>query len=305
MKSGPKQTMPPPPLSPRTWPGWIGVAVGWLLAFVPWPLQRALGGVLGALLFLLLPSRRRAAARNLELCFPELDAHARALLLKAHFAALGVGVFEFTRAWWGSIAPMRRSIRIDGLEHLAAVAAEGRGALLVSGHFMNLEICGRLLCDHVPLAGIYREHSGAAMEWAIKRGRLRYASAMFRQDELRPALRHLKRGGFLWYAPDQDMLGKDTVFAPFFGIAASTITATHHLARSSGCAVLPFFHHRDGDRYVLRVGAPLTAFPSDDIAADCARVNAQIEAMVRAAPAQYLWIHRRFKRRPPDQPPVY
>jgi len=297
--------MPSPPLSPRTWPGWIGVAAGWLSAQLPWPLQRALGSALGALLYLALPSRRRAAARNLELCFPELDAHARALLLKAHFRALGVGVFEFARAWWGSIAPLRRTVRIDGLEHLAALAASGRGALLISGHFMNLEICGRLLCDHYPLAGIYREHSAAAMEWAVKRGRLRYATAMFRQEELRPALRHLKHGGFLWYAPDQDMRGKDTVFAPFFGIAASTITATHQLARVSGCAVLPFFHHREGDRYVLRIGAPLESFPSKDATADSARVNAQIEAMVREAPEQYLWIHRRFKRRPKGAPPIY
>ena len=297
--------MPPPPLSPPTWPGWIGVGAGWLLAQLPWAWQRALGRVLGALLYLLLPSRRRAAQRNLEWCFPELDALARKRLLRAHFRALGVGVFEFMRAWWGSIATLRRTLRIDGLEHLAAIAAEGRGALLISGHFMNLEICGRLLCDYAPLAGIYREHSGAAMEWAVKRGRLRYAAAMFRQEELRPALRHLKQGGFLWYAPDQDMRGKDIVFAPFFGIPAATITATHQLARLSGCAVLPFFHHREGDRYVLRLGAPLESFPSADATVDSARVNAQIEAMVRAAPEQYLWIHRRFKRRPPGKPPIY
>ena len=297
--------MPPPPLSPTAWPGWIGVAAGWLLAQLPWLWQRALGRALGGLLYLFLPSRRRVAMRNLELCFPKLDALARRRLLRAHFRALGVGVFEFARAWWGSIAPLRRTLRIDGLEHLAALAAEGRGALLISGHFMNLEICGRLLCDHVSLAGIYREHSGAAMEWAVKRGRLRYAAAMFRQGELRPALRHLKRGGFLWYAPDQDMLGKDTVFAPFFGIPAATITATHQLARLSGCAVLPFFHHREDDRYVLRIGAPLASFPGADAAIDSARVNTQIEAMVRTAPEQYLWIHRRFKRRPPGQSSVY
>ena len=297
--------MPPPPLSPSTWPGWIGVGAGWLLAQLPWSWQRALGRALGALLYLALPSRRRVAMRNLELCFPELDALARGRLLRAHFRALGVGVFEFVRAWWGSIASLRRTVRIDGVEHLAAVAAEGRGALLISGHFMNLEICGRLLCDYAPLAGIYREHSGVAMEWAVKRGRLRYAAAMFRQEELRPALRHLKHGGFLWYAPDQDMRGKDSVFAPFFGIPAATITATHQLARLSGCAVLPFFHHREGDRYVLRIGVPLESFPSADAAVDSARVNAQIEAMVRAAPEQYLWIHRRFKRHPPGKPPIY
>jgi KDO2-lipid IV(A) lauroyltransferase len=256
------------------------------------------------MLYALAPARRRAARINFVLCYPELDGAARQRLLREHFAALGIGVFEFARAWWGGIAPMRRTVRIEGLEHLQAATANGGGALLISGHFMNLEICGRLLCDHVPLAGMYRRHRGAVMEWAVLRGRLRYASAMFQQQELRPALRHLKQGGVLWYAPDQDMLGKDTVFAPFFGIPAATITATHQLARLSGCAVLPFFHHRQGDRYVLRIAAPLAGFPSPDVVADTARVNAAIEAMVREAPAQYLWIHRRFKRRPPGAPPV-
>jgi KDO2-lipid IV(A) lauroyltransferase len=267
-------------------------------------LQRLLGRGLGAAFYALAPARRRAASVNFALCYPDLDAAARQRLLREHFAALGIGVFEFARAWWGGIAPMRRTVRIEGLEHLQAATANGGGALLISGHFMNLEICGRLLCDHVPLAGMYRRHRGAVMEWAVLRGRLRYASAMFQQQALRPALRHLKLGGVLWYAPDQDMLGKDTVFAPFFGIPAATITATHQLARLSGCAVLPFFHHRQGNRYVLRIAAPLAGFPSPDVVADTARVNAAIEAMVREAPAQYLWIHRRFKRRPPGAPPV-
>jgi Kdo2-lipid IVA lauroyltransferase/acyltransferase len=280
------------------------VGIGWLAGQLPWSLQRGLGRLLGELFYFVAHSRRRAARINLALCYPELDEVARKKILHAHFAALGIGLFEFARAWWGSIVPLRRTVRIDGLEHLRSAIANGRGALLISGHFMNLEICGRLLCDHVPLAGMYRRHRGAVMEWAVLRGRLRYAAAMFRQQELRPALRHLKQGGVLWYAPDQDMLGKDTVFAPFFGIPAATITATHQLARLSGCAVLPFFHHRQGDRYVLRIAPSLIDFPSQDAAADSARVNAAIEAMVREAPAQYLWVHRRFKRRPQGVTPV-
>ncbi len=295
----------PPPLAPRHWLGWIGVVFGWLAAQLPWPLQRALGRALGTLLRIALPARRRAARRNLELCLPELEGAARERLLRENFRAFGVGVFEFARAWWGSIAPLRRDVRIEGLEHLGAARANGRGVLLISGHFSTLELCGRLLCDHVPLAGMYRVHGSAAMEWAVKRGRLRYAAAMFPQDALRPAVRHLKSGGLLWYAPDQDMRGKDTVFAPFFGIPASTITATHQLARLTGCAVVPFFHRREGARYVLRVAPALAEFPSTDAVADSARVNAAIEAMVREAPAQYLWLHRRFKRLPPDHPPVY
>ncbi|HEX6834788.1 MAG TPA: lipid A biosynthesis lauroyl acyltransferase, partial [Rudaea sp.] len=111
----------------------------------------------------------------------------------------------------------------------------------------------------------------------------------------------------LWYAPDQDMRGKDSVFVPFFGILAATITATHHLARLSGAAVIPFFHRRnaDGRSYTLRLEAPLSGFPGPDVSEDTARINALVERMVREAPEQYLWIHKRFKTRPPGTPAVY
>jgi KDO2-lipid IV(A) lauroyltransferase len=292
-------------LHPTQWPAWLGVAKLWLLAQLPWPLQRLLGRALGKLLWLALPKRRRIAERNLALCLPELDQAERARLLREHFSALGIGVFEFARAWWGSVTPLRRTVRFEGLEHAQRVLAGGRGVLLVSGHFTTLEMCGRLLCDHLPVSGMYRPYDSPAMEWAVRRGRLRYATAMFTREQVLGAVRHLKHGGVLWYAPDQDMLGRDRVFAPFFGIAAGSITATHQLARLSGCAVIPFFHRHEGDRYVIALAPALADFPSADPVADTTRVNARIEAMVRAAPAQYLWIHQRFKRRPPGQPPLY
>ena len=295
----------PPPRGPRHWPAWVGIGIAALLARLPWSLQRVLGRGIGRLLMVLFGSRRRVAARNLALCFPELDADAQAALLRRSFEELGIGLFEFARAWWGDAAPMRATVRIDGLDILRRLQAEGRGVLMVSGHFMTLEMCGRLLCDHVPLAGMYRRHRSPVMEWAVLRGRLRYASAMFANSDTRGALRHLKRGGLLWYAPDQDMRGKDTVFAPFFGIPAATITATHQFARLTGCAVVPFFHRREGDRYVLRIAEPLAPFPTGDAVADSTAVNAAIEAMVREAPTQYLWLHRRFKRQPEGAPPRY
>lgn len=277
---------------------WLAYGAMWTAAQLPWSLQRAIGPVVGWLARMLIPARRRAARTNIALCFPELDAAAREKLLREHFRDVGIGLFEFARAWWGSAGPMRRTVRIEGMEHVQALQAQKRGVLFVSGHFMTLELCGRLMCDHLPLAGMYRRLRSPVLEWAVKRGRLRYACAMYSNDEIRPAMRHLKQGGFLWYAPDQDMRGKDTVFAPFFGVPAATITATHQFARLSGCAVVPFFHRREGADYVLRVGAPLADFPSADATADSARVNASIEAMVREAPSQYLWLHRRFKRRP-------
>ena len=262
--------------------------------------------MLGAVLRLALPSRRAVVRANLAVCFPERDVAWREALLRENFAALGIGVFEFARAWWGSIAPLRRAVRYIGVEHLQQALAQGRGAILISGHFMTLEICGRLLCDKVPLAGMYRPHDTDAMEWAVKRGRLRYACAMFGRDELRPALRHLKQGGALWFAPDQDTLRGDNVFVPFFGEPARSLTSTHQLARLSGVAVFAFFHRREPDgSYTLEVKPAFEDFPGNDAAADTARVMAAIEAMARAAPAQYLWLHKRFKRRPEGAAPIY
>jgi Kdo2-lipid IVA lauroyltransferase/acyltransferase len=294
----------PPPLGPRHWPAWLGIGLLALLARLPWPLQRGLGRVLGHLLRMLLGARRAIAARNLAMCFPELDDMARERLLREHFAALGIGVFEFVRAWWGDIAPLRRGLVVEGLEHMQAARAAGRGVIVVSGHFTTLEVCGRLMADFLPMAGMYRPHGQPAMEWAVRRGRARYAQAMFPKQDVRGAARHLKRGGLLWYAPDQDPSRGDSAYVPFFGQPAHSLTSTHQLARLSGAAVVVFQHERRADGgYTLRLWPAFDAFPSADATADTARVMAAIEAMARAAPAQYLWIHRRFKRRPDGSSP--
>jgi len=277
-----------------------------LVARLPWYAQRWLGRRLGGVFMRALRSRRKVAARNLELCFPELAPAARAHLLRAHFSALGIGVFEFARAWWGSIAPLRVGLQMEGLEHLEAARANGRGVIVISGHFSTLEICGRLMCEHAPLAGMYRPHASPAMEWAVQRGRARYAAAMFPKQDVRGAVRHLKRGGLLWYAPDQDPHRGNAVFVPFFNIPANSLTSTHQLARMSGAAVMPFQHIRRPDGgYTLKLWPALDNFPSDDAAADTARIIGTIETMTRAAPEQYLWIHRRFKRQPGGSPSLY
>lgn len=297
--------LPPPPRSPNTWPTWIGIGLVALLARLPWLWQRAIGRGLGALMRLGMRSRRQVAQRNLALCFPELSNAKREALLREHFDALAIGLFEFGRAWWGSVAPLKRGLQVHGLEHIEAARAQGKGIIVLSGHFTTLEVCGRLMCDYAPLAGMYRPHKQPALEWAVRRGRARYAATMFPKQDVRGAVRHLKRGGMLWYAPDQDPSRGDAVYVPFFGQPAHSLTSTHQLARLSGAAVLLFQHARRADGgYDLRILPPPSAIPSDNAEADTAAVMAGIEAMARAAPAQYLWIHRRFKRQP-DGSSVY
>ena len=299
-----RDTTTPPPKrpslrNPANWPMYLGLVSMVAAARLPWCVQRLFGHyIIGPLAYRFAHMRRRAAEVNVALCFPTLDVAQRTRFVRASFSDLGIGLFEFARAWWGTIAPIARQTHIEGLEHLNRLRSQGRGVLLVSGHFTTLEICGRLLCRHFSVAGMYRRHRHPVLEWAITRGRLRYAAHMFTNEQLRPAIRHLKRGGFLWYAPDQDMRGKESVFAPFFGLPASTITATHQLARLTGCAVVPYFHRRVGGDYYLKIAPPLEEFPSENPVNDTARINSCIQSMVIEAPTQYLWIHRRFKRQP-------
>jgi KDO2-lipid IV(A) lauroyltransferase len=295
-------------LAPRHWPAWLGVAAVWLIAHLPQALLPWLGRRFGALVARVPSARRRIAAANIALCFPGLDAAQRAALVDANLRDIGMMMVEFALGWLGSdrrIAALPTTI--EGLEHLEAARARGKGVLLVGGHFSHLELCARLVSQRIRIAGMYRRMDSTVFEWVVLRARLRYAAAMFDKDDIRGTVKYLRAGGTLWYAPDQDMRSKDSVFVPFFGVPAATITATHHLARLSGASVIPFFHRRlpDGSGYVLRLGAPLDDFPGSDAAADTARVNACIEQMVREAPEQYLWVHKRFKTRPPGLPRVY
>ncbi|MBM7123806.1 LpxL/LpxP family Kdo(2)-lipid IV(A) lauroyl/palmitoleoyl acyltransferase [Dyella flava] len=308
MPGTPRPSFTPALLSPRLWPAWIGVGVMKLLAMLPFPVLMAIGRGLGALIERYPSPRRKVAATNIALCFPDLDAKTQARLVDEHLRDIGLMLIEFALGWMGSDRAIAKiPVQFEGLEHLAAAHAAGRGVLLVGGHFSHLELCARLVSQRIRIAGMYRRMDNPVFEWAVLRARLGYARAMFDKDDIRGTVKYLRGGGTLWYAPDQDMRSKDNVFVPFFGVPAATITATHHLARMSQSAVIPFFHRRlpGSQGYVLRLGAPLEDLPSTDAQADTARVNHSIEQMVREAPEQYLWVHKRFKTRPDGYPQIY
>ncbi len=308
MPGTPHPDFPRSLLAPRHWPAWLGVALIWLIARLPLDVLLWLGRRLGGLVRLIPSARRHIAETNIALCFPELDPAARAKLVDDNLRDIGLMLVEFALGWMGSDRRMAQiPTRIDGLQHLEAARAQGKGVLLVGGHFSHLELCARLVSQRIRIAGMYRRMDSAVFEWVVLRARLRYADAMFDKDDIRGTVKYLRGGGTLWYAPDQDMRSKDSVFVPFFGVPAATITATHHLARMSGAVVIPFYHRRLPGRqgYALRLAAPLQAFPGTDVLADTARVNSCIEQMAREAPEQYLWVHKRFKTRPPDQPAIY
>ena len=290
-------------VGPRFWPTWLMFGVLWLVTRLPFGWQMAAGSLIGALALRLAGRRRHIAAVNLRLCFPDRSEDERQRLLKAHFDALGKGVVERALAWWGGSAPLRDRVRVVGLQHLQQARAKGRGVILLSAHFTTLELGGRLLALQAPFHVLYRKHKNPLFETVMQRARRRRFERAIPRDDTRALLASLNAGMPVWYAPDQNHAGPQAVFVPFFGIPASTLTATARLARLSGAPVVPFFQARlpGSEGYLLVLCPALEGFPGADIEQDTARINRLIEDVVREIPEQYLWVHRRFKTRPASE----
>jgi Kdo2-lipid IVA lauroyltransferase/acyltransferase len=270
-----------------------------MLVHLPLPWLRRIGAGIGVVFGGLSRRRRHIVDVNLQLCFPELTARERQKLLWAHFRSAGSGVLETAFSWWAPAHRLSNIYTVEGLEHLRAALRKGRGVLLLSGHFTTLEMLGRILMHEHPIAVMYRPNTNPVIEHLFSKHRGRITLRAIRRNDVRSAFIALRENLALWYAPDQRMGGKHSAVVPFFGVPASTSTATHRLARATGAQVVPFFGFREpSGHYRLILMPALEAFPGDDPDADAARVNQLIEEAVRHAPEQYLWGHRRFRKRP-------
>ncbi len=294
-------------LHPRFWPLWLGLGLLWLIAQLPYTVLLRLGRCLGGVMYRLASSRRKIAARNLELCFPQMPAAEREALLKENFASTGITFFEMAIAWWWPAERLRRLGTIEGLEHLRQAEADGQGVILMALHFTTLEMGGGLLGMAQNMYGMYRPHKNPLFDYVQRRGREQRLLGVIGRDDVRGMLKLLRAGGVVWYAPDQDYGAQRSVFVPLFGVPAATVTATSKFARMGRAQVIPFTQQRlpDGQGYRLVIHPPLADFPTDSEEADCLRVNQWIEQAISACPEQYLWAHRRFKTRPEGEPKLY
>jgi len=293
-------------LGPRYWPAWLGFGVLWLICLLPVPVLLRLGEGIGGLAGRLWQKRRYVVRVNLKLCFPQLEGAALEREIDAHFRALGAGIFEACLAWWASDARLRKYLDVVGLEHLDAAMAGGTGVLLLTGHFTTLELCARRIAMERPFHAMYRPLNNPLVDYVMHHWRqARAGLPALPRDDLRALVKALRQGRAIWYAPDQTLDFRNSVFVPFFGVPALTITATSRLAQMGRAKVVPYFPERANGRYRVTFGPALENFPGPDETADAARINRVIEAGIRHAPAQYFWVHRRFKWRPPGEKDVY
>lgn len=282
----------------------LALAAMWLLHFLPLPLLRAVGALFGLLLFAFGHERRHIALTNLGLCFPCLDPAARARLARRHFIAFAQGFLDRGLFWWASPARLRRLIRIEGLEHLPP---DGSPVLLLAPHFVGLDAGWTRLTLERRLASVYANQKNPDFNLALYRGRTRFNSPLLlsRQMGLRRVVRAVRDGLPFYYLPDMDFGRDDSIFVPFFGVPAATITGVSRLAALAGARVVPCVTRMTADGYVLRFEPPWDDYPGGDLAADTRRVNAEIEAWIATMPEQYFWLHKRFKTRPEGEPSVY
>ncbi len=285
---------------PRYWPTALGLGGLRLMIRLPVTWQQAIGRRLGRWSGYFLKRRLHIGAVNLALCFPELSEAQRAALLRRQLESLGMGLFETALAWWGSPQRLAQISEVVGLEHLRQAQASGRGIVLLTAHFTLLEMGARLLSAHFQFHAMYRPQPNQLFHELMDQIHQQHSGLpTITQNDIRATVRALKRGHAVWYAPDHDY-GRQSVFVPFFGVSALTITATSRLVRMSDALVLPYYPQRLADgRYRVTLLPPLDNFPSGDEVADTARINTLLEDCIRQAPEQYLWLHRRFKHRPP------
>ncbi len=269
------------------------------------------GAALGWLAARLMKSRTHIVRTNLALCFPEHNAAEREAMLHRHFRLLAQSVVDRGLFWFGEPDRILDTISISGLNHLGDLLAAKRNIILLAPHFIALDGAATRLTLYLKRsATLYTPQSDPDVDRLVREGRGRFNEVVLvsRRDGVRGLIRQLRQGVPVYYLPDMDFGIEGGAFIPFFGVPAATLLTTAQIARSWNAAVVPIVSRLDPEtgRYQVDVLSPLDNFPGEDSLEDAtARLNRLIEDWARTDPAQYYWVHRRFKTRPPGQPRPY
>lgn len=269
----------------------VAVPLGWLLYWIPW-------------------KKHRVIQTNLALCFPELDSFRRARLHRQHLVELLRLTLEAGVIWGWSSNRIERHIVVDeSWEKAIAADDSGRGLLIVSSHIGNWEILNLFLSLRLPLVALYRAPESPELDAFISRPRERFGGRMVASGG--PALRHLlaqlRAGGAAALAADIQPKRGDGVFVDLFNTPALTMTLVNRLARKTGCRVVYIWAERltGGRGWKIHVNPADSSITDPDPITALTPMNRWLEAAIKQAPAQYLWIYKRFSRRPEGEQKLY
>ena len=271
-----------------------------LLVPAGWRGAQRLGAALGRVAGRLARRDRRRAREHLAIAFPELPPGERERLLAACFAHLGAMAFECLQMLRMDCAALRRRVQVEGWDEVERLRAGGRPMIVLTGHCGNWELLAAAIgCGGVELNAVARQQDDPELAAFLVRLRARFGVRTLSRGSsgaARDLLRTLRGGGAVGLLIDQDTR-VDGVWVPFFGRDAYTPAGAAAIALRQGAAVIPSFAERLPDgRHLLRFHPPL-ALPDDPTAAT-ALMTRCIEDQVRRRPEQWVWMHRRWRRRP-------
>ncbi|WP_255034028.1 lipid A biosynthesis acyltransferase [Rhodoferax sp. TH121] len=277
-----------------------------LLGALPLPLLRGLGWVLGAMLYVLVPSRRHVVQTNLALCFPAWSSAERrrqCLLTFVHFAQSWLD-----RGWLWHAPPSLVQARLQLNGALEALAGD-TPTVLFAPHFMGLDAAWTALTQQVPrrFSTIYSPQLNPAVDAWVLAGRQRFGQAemVARLDGAKPIVAAVRRGEPLYLLPDMNFDPSESLFVPFYGVSAATVPSLSRFAKLGRAQVVPVVTRMTPKGYAIQVLPPWDNFPTADLEADTERMNSELQSYIDTMPAQYYWVHKRFKDRPNGEAPPY
>ena len=283
-----------------------GVLFMRLLAPLPLGLIRALGTAVGLTLYVLAVPRRRVVMVNLALCFPDHPLAQRRRWARACFIYFAQAWFD--RAWlWHAPEPvLRRRLRLTG------AVGELQGAtptVIFAPHFFGLDAAGIALNDQIrrPMVSIYTPQRNQAVDRWLHDGRQRFGNLRlyYRDQGVKGIVAALREGALLYLLSDMNFGPEESIFVPFYGVPAATVPSLPRFARLGRARVVPVTARLTRQGYDIEVHPAWPDYPGSDVEADTAFMNRWLEGVINTMPAQYYWVHKRFKTRPPGAPPVY
>ncbi|WP_428035042.1 lipid A biosynthesis acyltransferase [Amphritea sp.] len=293
-------------LHPKNWLIWFSIGLLRACSSLPYSWGLSIGKQLGRLLHKVMRKRRHITEINISLCFPELSPAEQQQRVIEVFENNGIGLIETGWAYWKDTEFFRKITEFRNFELLDLHLKKGNGVILLGWHFSCLDLAGLLFSLHgAPCSTLYRKHDIPLLEWFFTRGRKRFSYPLER-SKTRQMLRAMRNNHCIWFAPDQDLGRKGTVFAPFFDIPAATTIATSkmHKLNNSPLLKLDCWRKADNSGYILEI-SEVEGFPSGSEAIDAAKINKAIEQGIQKAPTQYMWVHKRFKTRPDKSVKIY
>ncbi|NLP63124.1 lipid A biosynthesis lauroyl acyltransferase [Paraburkholderia sacchari] len=282
------------------------VALLRLFSILPYGLVARFGSALGTFLYALPSSRKRIVHVNLRLCFPGKSDAEYDELARKHFRHVIRSYVERGVQWFGSEKAIRKLVQIE-----SKIDLEDKDApptIFLGFHFVSIEVGCILYSTRSPAASLYTRMSNERLGELAKRQRGRFGAEMVERSTSAKKIIGLLRSGVpVMLAADMDHGIHNSVFVPFFGVPACTLTSVSRLARLARARVVPFVTEvlPDYRGYKLTVFEPFADYPSESDTLDARRTNEFLETQIRKFPEQYYWVHRRFKNRPPGMPGVY